>query len=169
MSQLVVCPLSELERMVSDYQASHVLTVISPDMPVATPKPVAPENHLTLHFNDIAVSAPGMALADDADIEKMIGFIGSWDQRNPMIIHCWMGVSRSTASALTALALLQPDRDEREIAKELRFVAPFASPNRRIIHLADKALRRRGRLINAVETIGRGEDCFQGTPFTLPV
>lgn len=169
MSQIVVCPLSALEKTVTASRASHVLTLISDDMPVPTPAGIASENHLTLHFNDVAVAAPGLRLAGKGDVDRMIDFIRNWDQCAPMVIHCWMGVSRSTAGAMTALATLQPDRPAMEIASELRFAAPFASPNPRIIALADKALGRNDTMILAADAIGRGANCFEGSPFTLDV
>ncbi|MGB7431882.1 MAG: protein tyrosine phosphatase [Ahrensia sp.] len=169
MSQIVVCPLSALEKTVAAYQASHVLTLISEDMPVPTPEGISGDNHLTLHFNDVAVAAPGLRLAGKGDVDRMIAFIKDWDQSAPLVIHCWMGVSRSTAGAMTALAALQPDRPAMEIASELRFAAPFASPNPRIIALADKALGRNDTMILAADAIGIGADCFEGSPFALEV
>ncbi|MEM0899734.1 MAG: tyrosine protein phosphatase [Pseudomonadota bacterium] len=167
MSYLVVCPLLDLARVVTAHSASHVLTVISDDMPVPTPSSVSLENHLTLHFNDIAVASPGLSLAKTTDIDKMIGFAKSWDQVRPMVIHCWMGVSRSTASAATVLATLQPDRPAQEIFAEIRFNAPFASPNHRIVTLADATLHRGGEMIAALENLATAQECFQGMPFKL--
>lgn len=169
MSYVVVCPLSALPATVAEHRASHVLTVISDDMPVPTPEGVVAENHLTLHFNDVAVAAPGLRLAGKSDVDRMIEFVKGWDQQAPLVIHCWMGVSRSTAAAITTLAALQPYRNEAEIASELRFNAPFASPNPRIIELADAALARSGSLIDAVDAIGIGANCFEGEPFVMPL
>ena len=44
-----------------------------------------------------------------------------------MLIHCFAGVSRSTASAYIAVCQLSPHRDEREIALALRAASPTAS------------------------------------------
>lgn len=153
--------------MVQQHRASHVLSVVSADMPVNRPASIDPGNHLILHFNDVAVPARGLQAVRADDIARMIAFARLWDRKRPMIIHCWMGVSRSTASALTVALALQPERIDRQLAAELRFLAPFASPNRRIVALADDALERRGALVEAVEGIGRGADCYEGTPFEL--
>jgi len=67
-----------------------------------------------------------------------------------------MGISRSTASAYASVCALSPHRDEADIAQALRRASPTATPNIRIISLADKLLGRNGRMIAAVETIGRG-------------
>ena len=169
MATIAVCPLSDLDRVVDTHKASHVLTVVSPDMAVQRPMGIAADNHLILHFNDVGRAAPGMVVAGASDIERMIAFARAWPGDAALVIHCWLGVSRSTASAMVVAATLAPDRSEREIAADLRFQAPFASPNPRIIHLADVALGRNGRLVAAANGIGRGEDCWQGTPFTMDI
>ena len=84
-----------------------------------------------------------------------------------MLIHCWAGISRSTASAYTALCMLRPKADEEELALELRAASPSATPNRLIISLVDDILGRKGRMSRAIEKIGRGENAFEGKPFVL--
>ena len=84
-----------------------------------------------------------------------------------MLIHCFAGVSRSTAAAYIAACALKPKRDEFAIARALRAASPTASPNTRLVALADDKLGRRGRMSEAIADIGRGDDCFEGAPFTL--
>ena len=57
-------------------------------------------------------------------------FLKEWDRKRPMLIHCWAGISRSTAAAYTALCLFRPQADEEELAWELRTASPSATPNR---------------------------------------
>ena len=73
-----------------------------------------------------------------------------------MVIHCWAGISRSTAAALISLCALNPRCAEHLIARRLREASPTAYPNRLMIRLADAALGRKGRMVAAVEAIGRG-------------
>jgi predicted protein tyrosine phosphatase len=54
-----------------------------------------------------------------------------------------------------------------EIARELRRVSPTATPNRRMVALADERLERNGRMSAAIAAIGRGTDCYEGAPFAL--
>ena len=84
-----------------------------------------------------------------------------------MLIHCFAGVSRSTAAAYIAACALKPKRDEFAIARALRAASPTASPNTRLVALADDKLGRRGRMSEAIAEIGRGRECFEGEPFTL--
>ena len=60
-----------------------------------------------------------------------------------------------------------PRRDEMAIARELRRASPTATPNARIVSLADRALGRDGRMVAAIDSIGRGEMAYEGTPFRL--
>ena len=96
-------------------------------------------------------------------------FVREWDRREPLLIHCYAGVSRSTAAAFIALCALDSSVSEDTHAERLRAVSPAATPNARLVALADAALHRAGRMIEAVAKIGRGADCFEGDCFRLPV
>ncbi|MGH7246599.1 MAG: tyrosine phosphatase family protein, partial [Pseudomonadota bacterium] len=81
--------------------------------------------------------------------------------------HCYMGISRSTASAFVSVCALNPQRDEQNIARALRHASPTATPNIRIVALADRLLGRQGRMIAAIESIGRGIVAQEAAPFRL--
>jgi predicted protein tyrosine phosphatase len=85
-----------------------------------------------------------------------------------MVVHCFAGVSRSSAAALAIACERNPDAPELEIALTLRRLAPHAYPNRRITALADEMLGRRGRLIDAVEAMGRDDLQAPHVPVELP-
>jgi predicted protein tyrosine phosphatase len=63
--------------------------------------------------------------------------------------------------------MLNPHRNEMEIAQKLRAASPIASPNRLIVSLADKALGRDGRMIRALESIGPASMMVEGKPFLV--
>ncbi len=86
-----------------------------------------------------------------------------------MLIHCWAGVSRSTAAAYIIACQRAPGRSEAEIAQALRAAAPYATPNPLMISLADAALGRAGRMSAAIAQVGRGADTFEGALFELPL
>jgi predicted protein tyrosine phosphatase len=73
-----------------------------------------------------------------------------------MLIHCWAGISRSTASAFALACERSPKVDEKTIALAMREAAPHAYPNRRIVALADDILGRRGRMVDAIDAMGNG-------------
>ena len=102
-------------------------------------------------------------------MRTLLDFGQSWDRARPLVINCYAGISRSTASAYIICAALQPSRDERELAWDLRLASPSATPNPRLIALADAMLGRQGRMVEAVRSIGRGADAFEGEPFSLEI
>jgi predicted protein tyrosine phosphatase len=79
-----------------------------------------------------------------------------------MVIHCWLGISRSPAAAPITACALEPDQDEMALAERLRAASPFITPNARLIEIGDAMLGRGGRLIRAIRAIGRGADAFEG-------
>ncbi len=169
MPAIYVCPLSKLAPTVARSGASHIATLVSEVTAVQRPPGVSPQNHLILSFHDIAMPADGMTLPDDGHIGRLLGFVTDWDRAAPLVVHCWAGVSRSTAGALIALCALRPDLDEVDVAGRIRAASPEATPNSRMIAVADRLLERDGRLVRATERIGRGRFAFEGSVFSLSV
>jgi predicted protein tyrosine phosphatase len=118
-------------------------------------------------MDDITEAAEGFIAPSDIHIEQVLNFVRGWDRHAPLVVHCYAGISRSTAGAYVAACALNPQRDERAIARTLRLASPTATPNARIVALADRALGRDGRMTTAIEEIGRGTMAFEGDPFRL--
>ncbi|CAN0509714.1 unnamed protein product [Discosporangium mesarthrocarpum] len=123
------------------------------------------DHHLKLSFNDISMPMDGYVAPGEADVRTLVQFIQSWTQDAPLLIHCWAGVSRSTAAAYIAQCVLTPDADELALARELRAVSPPATPNKLMVIHADLLLNRGGRMADAVASIGRGADAWEGNVF----
>lgn len=169
MPQIHVCSLQRLHETVEATGAADLVTVIKAIRPVERPARIAPDRHLALHFSDIVEARDGEVLASEQQVSSLIEFFLRWERAQPLVVHCYAGVSRSTASAFIAACLLRPDRSEAEWAEILRLASPTATPNLRLVRLADDQLGRRGRMVSAIEAIGRGIDCFEGTPFALDI
>ena len=80
------------------------------------------------------------------DTRELIRFFEEWDRKEPMVVHCYAGISRSTAGAYIAACALNPRRDELAIARALRLASATATPNSRLVALADRVLGRDYRL-----------------------
>jgi predicted protein tyrosine phosphatase len=104
--------------------------------------------------------------ADD-HVTKLLTFVRAWDRANPLVVHCYAGISRSTAGAFVAACALNPHRNELAIARELRRQSVTASPNLRIVAIADRMLGRSGRMSAAIDHIGRGMMSSEALPFRL--
>jgi predicted protein tyrosine phosphatase len=162
-----VCPLSKLPETVRATGARSLVTLIDDGTPVRRPAGIAAEEHLVVVLSDIVAELEGHTLASKSHVEKLLAFVRRWDQKGPLLIHCWAGVSRSTAAAFIAACALRPHRNEAEIAQTVRANSPTATPNARLVAIADAMLGRNGRMVAAVEKIGRGRSCYEGVPFVL--
>lgn len=143
---LHVCSLAALSDTVRATGASHVLTVMANVDQVQRPPSVLPANHLKVSMDDIVEQMDGFVAPNETHIERVLSFVRGWDRRAPMVVHCYAGISRSTASAFATVCALNPHRDEMSIARLIREASPIAAPNRLIVSLADKALGRDGRI-----------------------
>ncbi|HWE16057.1 MAG TPA: protein tyrosine phosphatase [Hyphomicrobiaceae bacterium] len=163
-----VCPLSAVPHVVAGARASHLLTCLEESILVETPTPIEPERHLRLSLNDISQPVPGYVAPNARHVADLIDFALGWGGRGTAVIHCWAGISRSTAAAFVTLCTLNPEVPEYTVARLLREASPTAYPNRLIVRLADAALGRAGRMMAAVESIGRGLVASEAHPFSLP-
>ncbi len=164
---IIVCPLSHVQPLVDRHRVSHVVSLLGPDTPHRSFEGVHGERHLKLTFHDIAEAIEGYTEPRAADAERMVAFLQGWRREQPMLIHCWAGISRSTAAAFTAMCLFRAGDDEEQLAWELRVASASATPNRLIVQHADAILGRGGRMVKAVDAIGRGQDASEGVPFVL--
>jgi len=162
-----VCSLARLHETVEDTGARHVVSLIGDEAKIDRPAAVEAENHLWLRLHDISAPLDGYIMPHEAHVADLLSFVRRWDRRAPLVVHCFAGISRSTASAFASVCALNPRRDEESIALALRRASPTATPNIRIVSLADRLLGRDGRMVAAIETIGRGVMAAEAEPFRL--
>jgi predicted protein tyrosine phosphatase len=161
---IIVCPFSAARSLVEGREAGNVLSILGPETAHHAFDWLG-GRHLKLTFHDISEPMEGFSPPTLEHVEQIVDFATRWDRREPLLIHCWAGISRSTAAALTAMCLLHPEEDEADLARELRRISPSATPNRLMVAYADGLLGRRGRLVAAADSIGRGEDAYEGKVF----
>jgi predicted protein tyrosine phosphatase len=162
---IIVSSLFAAPSLVELHKPSHVISLLSPDSQWPSFPSLQQGHHLRLSLNDIAAATPGLVAPSGNDAERLIKFVKGWDRKAPMLVHCWAGISRSTAAAYCTMCLLQENASESDLAWQLRELAPSATPNRLLVRHVDALLGREGRMTSAVEKIGRGEEAFEGTPF----
>jgi predicted protein tyrosine phosphatase len=162
-----VCSLARLHPTVVETGAKHVVTLMKDVAMVRRPASIEEANHLLLDMDDIVAIMDGYVHPTEAHVEKLIDFVTSWNRSAPIVVHCYAGISRSTAGAFIAACALNPNRNEESIARAIRSFSPTAQPNIRLVSLADDILRRNGRMTNAIRTIGPGLAAYEGHPFRL--
>jgi predicted protein tyrosine phosphatase len=173
MSQIHICSLKMVESVAAEIGPSHILSLLGGITPFPeTPKRVDPRNHLKITLADIAEPQAGMIHPGADHVQQVIAFAEHWAENGggrPIIVHCFAGISRSTASALTIACVLRPSTAEARFTQALRAASESAQPNTLLIEHADDLLGRKGRLIAAVEDMGVADFSKAGQPFVLPL
>jgi len=162
-----VCSLARLHATVEETGARHIVTLVNADTDVPRPECVLADDHLFLGMHDIVEELAGYTAPTEEHAHALIAFVRRWPRQAPLVVHCYAGISRSTAAAFIAACAVNPARDEASIAQTLRQLSPTAIPNARLISHADRILGRQGRMIRAIDGIGRGTACYEGMPFRL--
>jgi predicted protein tyrosine phosphatase len=169
---IIVCPLSRVHEMIGQYKPARVVSLLDPEMTFPETGPAYADKHLRVKIHDITEDAQYSVAPGEEHIEALLDFIGAWEEQEPLLVHCYAGISRSTATAFISACMHNPDTDEMSVAQALRAASPTATPNRRLVQLADKALGRKGQMLYAVESIGRGAPAWQeigeANPFAIP-
>jgi predicted protein tyrosine phosphatase len=162
-----VCSLARLHDTVAETRATHIVTLLRLIDRVQRPTSIVETNHLILGMDDIAMPMDGYVHPAEEHVHNLIRFVQGWDRRAPIVMHCYAGISRSTAGAFITACALNPKRDELTIARAIRSSSATAMPNPLLVGHADRILGRKGRMIAAVEALGPGRPALEGDPFRL--
>ena len=163
--RIIVCPLHDVEALARVRRPSHILSLISPSADPTGFECLAP-HHLELRFNDITEPRDGLIAPTADHIRAILDFARDSAGKGPLLIHCWAGVSRSTAAAFI-VACDRYKSSTSELATRLRTAAPYCTPNKRMIAIADDVLGAQGEIIRPIAAIGRGHDTTWGSAFEL--
>jgi predicted protein tyrosine phosphatase len=164
---IVVCSLARLPAIVKQHQARHVVSLLADRDKVFCPEGVERNNHLWLGMDDIASEIEGMTPPGEQHVERLIEFLDRWDRKSPLVVHCFAGISRSSAAAFIAACATHPKKDEAVFARRIRTASSTASPNPRLVALADRYLGRNGRMVEAIAEIGTGQMAYEAEPYVL--
>jgi len=151
--RITICGLAEL----CEHEAagiSHVVTVIDPDFPDPEDfQRYPPHRRVLWRFHDTILEAPDTKAPSRADVEAILDFGDSLADQTVehLLVHCHMGISRSTATVAILLAQNHPGR-EGDVFLALRAIRPHSWPNSRMIRFADDLLGRGGALVEAMRS-----------------
>ncbi len=154
MTVLYITPLAHLETTLATSGARWLASFAAPGS--ALERPGGLDGFLALDFNDIPQPLDGLQAVTAEQIASLIAFIRTWNGDGPLVLQCWMGVSRSTAAALIVTAIVLPQTSPSVLIGMLRRAAPHATPNPLMIALADAQLGYGGAFVQAVKKAGRG-------------
>ncbi|MGH7710712.1 MAG: tyrosine phosphatase family protein, partial [Gemmatimonadaceae bacterium] len=148
----------------------RVISLLDPEFAFPELGPQYGDRHLRLSFHDIHVPADNYVVPSAEHVGDLLRFLMTWDRRDPLLIHCRAGISRSTATGFIAACFANPESDEREIAAALRRASALARPNLRLVRLADREMERSGRMSAAISVTFRNLpwiDVEEGEPFQM--
>ncbi|MEG9862989.1 MAG: hypothetical protein V6Z81_10975 [Parvularculales bacterium] len=167
--KIYISPLSAIEEAIARHQPSHLISALGEEEMIETPAGIAPQRHLKLTMHDISEVRDGMISPSTEHIGRLISFIDEWDTTAaPLLVHCWAGISRSSAAAFIALCRINPDMPEEALARLLREQAAFIYPNALMVRHADALMGREGRMSRAIDAIGPGALAWEGNLFDVP-
>jgi predicted protein tyrosine phosphatase len=101
-----VCSLARLHATVKETKATHVVTLLKDIGLLSRPQTIAADCHLILGLDDITQPLDGYIAPAVEHVSDLLAFVRKWDRGAPLVVHCYAGISRSTAAAfITACAL----------------------------------------------------------------
>jgi len=162
-----VCALRHVPEMVKRTGARHLVSVINAELLPVTPTSISRDRHLKLNMHDVIEAQPDSTAPATNHVMELLDFMQSWDKQAPILIHCFAGLSRSTAAAFISLCALNPRTPEEIIARALRRSSDTAIPNKLFVALADRALRREGRMLAALDRMEQNRSAFECIPFEI--
>jgi predicted protein tyrosine phosphatase len=150
--KIYVSSLNEAHKSVVAYQPQSIISFVD----TLSQKPYFlnydSDKHLVLSFNDVHIAHDDTSCKQRIITAQLIEFLTKHDMRYPLLIHCTLGISRSTAVAYIALNLHHKNQ-ELQTAHYLRSKMPYAVPNITLVSLADSLLGAGGRMIDAIESL----------------
>lgn len=153
--KLTICGVQELDAL--DLPGfSHVISIWDPvwmergNHIEKLRGKLAPEakTHFT-YMHDISTPTDEQVVPTAEKIAAILEFGRSLTEADNLLVHCWAGVSRSTAVAYSLLCSLSQPGEEKKCLSTMRESRPQAMPNELIISLADDILERRGAMARA--------------------
>lgn len=155
-SSRTICGIEELP-VHSQSGVTHVLSIIDPGHPdIHHFEAFSKHLRTTLRFHDIIDPIPGQIMPAKEHVAAILGFGASLEKgavegtAGHLLVHCHMGISRSTAAMVTLMAQGDPDASEEELFERLRKIRSKAWPNSVMIAYADEKLGRGGKLVEAL-------------------
>lgn len=167
--KIIISSLEDVPQVLRRMRPSHMITLLGPDSIDDVPARLPTERHLKVLVNDICEPIEGLIHPTAEMVRDILDFGRGWQPVDPMLVHCWAGISRSSATAFILACERSPQTPEAVIAEHLRKASSAATPNALMVQLADDMLGRGGRMADAVRGIGIGDWVHPNPPYELAV
>jgi predicted protein tyrosine phosphatase len=145
-----ICGIDELAAR-SGHGITHVLSLVDPELPEMEHfESYGSMRRMVLKMHDIIEPKPGMVMPDPSHMKSILEFGHLVETESnsfgSLLVHCHMGVSRSTAAMVAIMAQAHPEEEEEHVFETLRRIRPQAWPNSLMVAYADDQLGRNGKL-----------------------
>ena len=156
LSLLTVCGIAELPehdmRGVTD-----VLSILDPTTPEPAAFSVWPAHpRHVLRFSDQIDPGPNVVLPTERDVAAILDYgrgVAAHPGDKHLLVHCHMGMSRSTAAMGMLIAQDNPDLDGDAVFERVLQVRKRSWPNSLMVRMADAALGRDGDLFEGMRRL----------------
>ena len=118
-------------------------------------------------MDDISNPMDGYTHPAEEHVHDLIDFVQRWDRRAPIVMHCYAGISRSTAGAFISACALNPDRDEATIAQAIRAILENGRAQHHAGRPSPTAFSAAGPHDRRGRGAGPGLPSLEGHPFRL--
>lgn len=161
---ITVCGIEELPSHCGR-GVTHVLTLLDPGWP--TPEALetlGARQRLDMRFHDVIDVGDGFAPPELAHVKRLLAFGRGLDDAvdGHLLVHCHMGISRSSAATFLLLAQARPNHPAGAVLAEVVRIRPHAWPNLRMVEFGDLLLERNGALVAAA--VARYRDLLAQRP-----
>ena len=170
-----ISSLAKVHDTAAVAKPANAVSLLSPGDIFPEIEGLAENEHHRVHLHDIREEMDGHVTPGEGHVSDVIGFLQDWRPTAPLLVHCWAGISRSTATAFIAACIHNPETDENMIAQSIADASPTAFPNTLIVSIADEILGRDGRMSSAAQAICDDEAraahvmrTGESVPFSIP-
>jgi predicted protein tyrosine phosphatase len=137
---------------------THLVSILDPDRePLTAFDDYGPHHRIDLRFDDIVIELPERMAPLDRHLERVLAFgqrlTAEAGAQDHLLVHCHMGISRSTAAMALILTQARPDRPAVEALAEVVRIRPQAWPNLRMLEIGGDILGRRHELLDGVREV----------------
>jgi len=126
-----------------DQNITHIVSLGGPNDSPPLAYNAHPAKKIRLEFDDVVFDGNDYIAPKEEHVRKLI-------DKKKMLIHCYAGISRSTAAALIFMSLFH---DLQTCKDKLLELTPWAQPNKTMIGFADKILEHNGKFLELREEI----------------
>jgi predicted protein tyrosine phosphatase len=148
---LTICGVKELPDQ-EGKAWTHVISIWNKDFVYDVPcrkriEALAPESQMHFSFFDDTDNPDHPNAPRLQDMKRILTFTADLTAKAKVLVHCKAGISRSVATAYAILCQHSAPGMEMENLLHVQTLRDLVMPNKLVIELADKVLKRKGEMM----------------------